>query len=204
MEHRINSIDELHAEAKKLNSDNVQNDLDNKIKTLQDTITLLSTVWGGDDAEVNINNLRYVCNGLIDLRTSLCELATASADVAVKYRAIQISGGASTSQLERLVTTEAASKYPGEYQDTIGDGVNMSKDEAKSCRDKVARVSSELENSKTNIKNRMDNIENNWTAGPKRDCADSAYQTFNTNIRNYIDRLNEVDKALEHAVSNYE
>lgn len=203
MNHKIDNVTNLYDSAKKMyNYCVVGSDgssADALLNSLKNGIENLKQNWKGIDAGIQINDVITVYNATVEVRNSLANLAAESSKVAVLYREIQNS---SSSSLETLtaVTFTPVSPMAG-YTDTADTiDINPQTLTGKSYIDGVASALDEFKNS---VSTYYEEITNNWTAGPGREEALGAFQTFAASVNKYQEILNTVSSNITQALRNY-
>ena len=93
MNHKVNSVANLHADATALYNNVVAGGADTSadaiIANLAAGITTLQNCWEGKDAGVQIENLVLVHNAMVEIRNVLGSLASDASKIAANYREIQ-------------------------------------------------------------------------------------------------------------------
>lgn len=203
MNHKVNSVANLHADATALYNNVVAGGADTSadaiIANLAAGITTLQNCWEGKDAGVQINNIVTVFNGMIDIRNALVSLASDSSKIASNYREIQKSNGAQLDTLTPLAAEERT-RLP-EYSDTR-DTINITP-QANEGKAKVDAANGAMDAFISNVKMYYEKIMQNWTAGTGRDKAQNAFNSFISKSNVYKETLNSVSTSITNAVQNY-
>lgn len=203
MNHKVQSVQNLYEDAVQLFDKGVsgsdESSADNIINALNLSIDILKSNWEGKDAGVQINKIVNVCNGMIEIRNALVELASDSTKIAANYREIQNANGAGLDRLEPL-PADLKNTLP-EYVDTR-DTINIST-EANEGKAKIDSTNDVLDSFISNCRMYYDRIMENWVVGAGREKAMNAFESFMTKSGQYRQTLAEVSESITKAIQNY-
>ncbi len=204
MNHKVNNVGELHADATNLYNKVVvgsdSTSADSLINNLVAGINNLKTNWKGRDAGVQIQNLVGVHNALVGIRNALASLAVDSSKVAVNYRDIQRANGAT--DLEQLGAVSADTKSMMENYSDTSDTVNINQ-AANEGKAKIDAANGAMDGFISQVSTYYNNIMNNWTQGTGRDNATQAFEQFISSSKTYKETLSSVSQSIATALSNY-
>lgn len=200
MNHKVNSVQQLYDDAKKMHDVVVLEKADGIINNLNQAINQLKSSWEGKDAGVQINNVVDVYNAMTKIRNTLVELAKDSSLVASNYREIQ---NANRANLETLapITSEGEKLVMEPYEDNR-DTINITA-EAVSGKHLLDSVNEQYDDFKESVNRCYNAIMDNWQAGPNRDKAQTAFGEFMTSSNKYKEILQDVSQSITDALKNY-
>ena len=203
MNHKVNSVAQLHEDAVSLYNNAVvggaNTSADSIIANIMAGINNLKSCWEGKDAGTQIQNLVLVHNAMIEIRNALGELAVDSSKVAANYREIQNANGAGLEQLGAL-NCDPKSKIE-DYSDNR-DTISISQ-EANNGKQKIDAANDAMDGFIQDVKKYYGQIMDNWTAGTGRDSAQAAFDNFLNNSSRYKETLNSVSSSITQAIQNY-
>lgn len=202
MNHKVNNVQNLHDTAVALYNNVVVNgdaSADAILNDLNQGIENLKTNWKGKDAGLRIEEVIKVHNAMVSVRNALASLAVDSSKVAANYREIQNANGAG---LEDLTTLSFETKANlGDYSDNADTvDINAAAEQGKNLID---NANNSIDTFAANVRNKYDEIMQNWTAGTGRDAATTAFDTFNSNVNQYRQVLSDVSANITKALQNY-
>lgn len=200
MKHSVTNIGDLHADAVALLNNVVYSTADDILSNLKAGIDNLKDTWKGADAGTQIRSVISVYNNMVAIRNSLAEYAVATSKVASEYREIQRSNGANAYESLSILSYEAKTNLE-KYTDT-SDTINIVP-EASSGATSIESAKAMMSTLKENASGKLDEIMENWTAGPGQSDAVTIRQTLNSNMSNYETTLSQVAANIKNALSNY-
>lgn len=202
MNHKVNNVQNLHDTAVSLYNDVVVNgdaSADAILNDLNQGIENLKTNWKGKDAGLRIEEVIKVHNAMVSVRNALASLAVDSSKVAANYREIQNANGAGLEDLTSLSFETKANL--GDYSDNADTvDINAAAEQGKNLID---NANNSIDTFAANVRNKYDEIMQNWTAGTGRDAAATAFDTFNSNVNQYRQVLSDVSANITKALQNY-
>ncbi len=200
MNHKVNNVQQLYDDAKKLYDDIVLGKADNIINNLNQAISTLKNSWEGKDAGAQINNVVEVYNAMTKIRNALAQLSKDSSVVASSYREIQ---NANRANLDTLVplTIEGEKIMIEPYEDNR-DTINITA-EAMNGKSALDNVNNLYEEFKTDVRRYYEAIMGNWQAGTGRERAETAFSNFMASSNRYKSILEEVSQSITDALKNY-
>jgi len=202
MDHKVRNVQKFHDDVFMLKNSVVSNgdaSADVIIENLFKGIENLKVNWKGKDAGVRINEVIKVYNAMVDVRNALDSLAADSSIVASNYREIQNANGAG---LETFGTLHADMKPKlGEYTDNA-DTIDINPD-ALNGKNSIDMANSAIEQFETLVKEKYQDIMDNWMAGTGRDKAQQAFDNFNNNVAQYRQILSDASTKIKNALENY-
>lgn len=203
MNHKVNSVANLHADAKALFDNDVVGSgdfsADTIIFNLAEGIRILKDTWKGKDAGVQIENVIVVHNAMVGIRNVLAELCVSSSKIAANYRDIQNSNGAGLEQLTVLNYTEKTRLE--DYSDNR-DTVDIVPG-AKEGKTRIDNANNNLPTFIEEVKKYYGAIMDNWTVGTGRENAQQAFNEFLSKSKSYEETLNSVSASIATALENY-
>lgn len=200
MNHKVNNVQELYNDAKKLYDEVVHDKADGIINNLNQAINTLKNSWSGKDAGVQINNVVEVYNAMTKIRNALALLAKDSTAIASNYREIQNANRANLENLAPLtIEGEIVAMEP--YED-LRDTIQITA-EAMTGKNLLDNVNASYEEFKSAVTREYEAIMGNWQAGMGRDKAESAFGEFMANADKYKTVLEDVSKSITDALKNY-
>ena len=199
MNHTVNNVTQLYADAKALYDNGVKASADSIIEKLNSSIENLKTNWKGKDAGVQINNIVMVNNALINIRNVLGQLAVDSSKIAVNYREIQNANGA---KLETLGAISCETKSNITYDPDTEDRVYITED-ARNGKNSLDAALGDMPEFINKIEGSYSAIMDNWTKGTGRDEAVNAFTEFKSKVGEYQNTLQEVSDSITQALANY-
>ena len=203
MNHKVNSVAQLHADATGLFNNGVtggQNtSADTIISNIMAGINNLKGCWEGKDAGVQIQNLVVVHNAMVEIRNALGQLSVDASKIAKNYREIQNANGAGLEELGAL-NCEPRSKTE-DYSDTR-DTINITPD-ANNGKAKVDAANDAMDGFIQEVKKYYNAIMENWTVGTGREQAQEAFESFLANSNRYKETLSNVSGSITQALTNY-
>lgn len=202
MNHKVNNVQSLHESAMSLYNELVVNgdsSADSILNNLSQGIENLKTNWKGKDAGLRIQEVVRVHNAMVSVRNALASLAVDSSKIAANYREIQNANGAGMESLTTL-SYETKTVLP-DYSDNA-DTVDITPS-AEAGKRFIDTANESIEAFASKVRVKYDEIMQNWTAGTGRDNAQSAFDTFLTNVNQYKQTLSEVSSNIDKALRNY-
>ncbi len=204
MNHKVNSVADLHASAVALNNNVVVGASETSAATimrnLKEGMELLKNSWQGMDAGTQINNVVTVYNAMAKVKNLLAGLCVETSKIASDYRAIQRANGAQLEDLTPIVST-AEEVFMGEYSDTR-DTVSITP-EAVNGKAKIDAANSAMDGFISEVRRYFNEIMENWVEGPQRAEANEAFEEFVNGSAKYKELLNEVSTSVTTALQNY-
>ena len=203
MNHKVKGVQELYASAEQLYKDGVtggESSADGIIKNLIQGIENLKQNWKGMDAGLRIQEVINVHNSMIVVRNNLASLASESSKIAVNYRQIQMANGVRADELH-IINFEPKQKLD-EYTDTA-DTIDINP-EALVGKQFIDNANGALDGFESFVRSKHSEIMSNWLAGPGRNEAESAFESYMSNIKKYKETLSEVSNNITSALQNYD
>ena len=204
MEHKVNSVGDLHRSAVSLFNNMVVGTNPSSAammqQNLREGIEALKNSWEGMDAGTQINNVVTVYNGIVGIKNLLASLSAETSKIAADYRGIQIANGAKIEELVKIREQEAEPFMP-EYTDTR-DTVNITQ-AAVNGKNKIDAANGAMDEFIAKVKTSFNEIMQNWVAGPSRNEAQQAFDDFMSKVPRYKQTLEEVSKSVTTALQNY-
>lgn len=200
MNHKVNNVQQLYVDGMDLYKNVVLENADSIIDNLSQSISILKSSWEGKDAEVQINNVVEVYNGMVLIRNILVELAKEAVSAAADYRNIQIANRTNFDELSLLQTTL---KNSMERHVDNRDTINITSDAARgqSILD-TARAS--IDQFLNQVKLSHAKIMDNWQAGgKKRDDLERDFADFINKSSGFGTLLDTVSRSITDALRNY-
>ena len=201
MDHRVQNVGLLHADALALYSDVVNGTADSIIKDLGAAIENLKSNWEGRDAGIQINNVVDVYNAMVKIRNALAELAKDSTTVAAQYRKIQNANRANLEDLAPASFVEERAPI-GSYSDNR-DTININP-EALAGKTLLDNVNDRYDEFHAGVRSAYQKIMDNWQAGTGRDKAVAAFDDFMSSSNKYKGILVDVSASINDALKNYQ
>jgi len=203
MNHKVNSVAQLHTDAMALYQNVVAGGADTSaatiIQNLASGIEILKGCWKGKDAGVQIQNVVEVHNAMVKVRNTLEMLCSEATKIASRYRDIQNSNGAGMETL--TVLSPSSMGFKEDYTD-VSDTISIN-DEANNGKQKIDNANNNIEGFITDVKKYYGLIMDNWTAGTGRDQAKSAFEEFISKSNQYKETLATVSTSITTAIANY-
>lgn len=202
MNHKVNNVQKLHDDAMYLYNHVVvggETSADSILNNLAQGIENLKVNWKGKDAGLRIQEVIRVHNAMIAIRNALAQLAVDSSKVAANYREIQNANGAG---METLGTLSFETKtILGDYSDNADTiDINPNADAGKRFIDNGNNAMDQFVSA---VKLKYSDIMENWQAGTGRDAAQTAFDSFVTNVNTYKQTLADVSSNITKALQNY-
>lgn len=202
MDHNVRNVQELHTTAYGLyngvvtngdsSADAILNDLDEGIENLKAN-------WKGKDAGLRIEEVIKVRNAMVEVRNALASLAVDSSKVAANYREIQNANGAGLENLSKL-SFETKTKI-ADYSDE-SDTIDINPT-AETGKNRIDKANNSIDSFTSIVKSKYDELMQNWTKGTGRDNAQTAFDSFLSNVNKYKEILSEVSSNITKALQNY-
>lgn len=202
MNHKVNNVQQLHESAMDLYNNGVVGgdcSADSILHNLNQGIENLKVNWKGKDAGLRIQEVIGVYNGMVSIRNSLANLAVASSKTAANYREIQNANGARIEEL--TILTDEPKTVLGDYSDT-NDTVDINQ-AAEVGKNFIDTANSSMDTFASLVREKYDEVMENWTAGTGRDVALNAFETFLNNLNQYKSTLTDVSENITKALQNY-
>jgi uncharacterized protein YukE len=202
MNHKVNNVQGLYASSQDLyNIIVVGGDAsaDSIIHNLRDGIENLKHNWKGMDAGKKIQETITVHNEMVKVRNALAQLAYDSSVIASQYREIQVANGATLEYLSPLKTEPA---QPLADHTDNADTVDIVP-EAEQGRVCIDTANTDLDTFIQNVTQKYTELMDNWTAGTGRDGAQTAFDEFVANVKNYKNILTDTSDHVAAALKNY-
>ena len=133
------------------------------------------------------------------IESVLSVLASTSAEVAIKYRSIQIQNRA---QLDMLSPISVTTKTKLDAYVDTSDSIDISSD-ALEGKNKILNAKINLVTFISEVNETYGMIMDKWQAGPGRDTAQAAYDEFIAKAKDYSEILENVAQSITDALSNY-
>ena len=205
MDHKVNNVQKLYDDAVWLNNNVViggDNSADAILSNLSRGVENLKSNWKGRDAGIRIQEVIKVYNEMAMVRDALASLAADSSAVAANYRRIQNANGAGLEELSAIPYDQTSSTSRlGDYSDNADTiDINPAVENGKNLID---TANSSIDSFEVNVKNKYNEIMENWTAGTGRDKAQNAFNSFISNVAFYKQTLSEVSANITTALQNY-
>ena len=205
MDHKVNNVQNLYDDAVWLNNNVViggDNSADAILSNLSRGVENLKSNWKGRDAGIRIQEVIKVYNEMAMVRDALASLAADSSAVAANYRRIQNANGAGLEELSAIPYDQTSSTSRlGDYSDNADTiDINPAVENGKNLID---TANNSIDSFEVNVKNKYNEIMENWTAGTGRDKAQNAFNSFISNVAFYKQTLSEVSANITTALQNY-
>ncbi len=202
MNHKVRNVQELYISAEQLYREGVaggEASADGILSNLVQGIENLKQNWKGTDAGVRIQEVIKVHNSMVNVRNSLALLSVESSKIAVGYREIQMANGARLDTLAPI-NTELKNNL-GDYFDGA-DTIDINPDAAVG-KNFIDRANNALDTFEATVRTKYNEIMGNWLAGSGRSEAESAFNTYMSNVKQYKQKLSEVSENITNALQNY-
>jgi len=205
MDHKVNNVQKLHDDAVWMNNNVVmggESSADAILSDLSRGIENLKNNWKGKDAGIRIQEVIRVHNAMASVRDALASLAADSSAVAANYRRIQNANGAGLEDLTTIAYDQSSlTTRLGDYSDNA-DTIDINPS-AEVGKNHIDTANTAIETFEVNVKNKYNEIMENWTAGTGRDKAQNAFDMFIANVAQYKQTLSEVSSNIATALQNY-
>ena len=202
MNHKVRNVQELYVSAEQLYKQGVtggDSSADGIIHNLVQGIENLKQNWKGVDAGLRLQEVIKVHNSMVNVRNNLASLSIESSRIAVNYREIQMANGARLDTLQPI-TTEPKTAM-GDYFDGA-DTVDINP-EAEVGKGFIDSANNALDGFESFVRAKHNEIMGNWLAGAGRNEAESAFESYMSNVKKYKQTLSEVSDNITSALQNY-
>lgn len=204
MNHKVNSVANLYTSSTDLYNKVVVGTDDTSAasieRNLREGIEELKKSWRGADAVTQINNVITVYNAVVKIKNLLASLTVETSKIASDYRAIQMANGANLQELPKL-REEAPDTLMSEYADNY-EGVNIGQD-ALLGKNKIDAAETGMTGFAREVGRYFGEIMENWSAGPRREEANQAFDEFIKKVPEYQKLLSDVSSSVATALQNY-
>lgn len=200
MNHKVNSVQDLHESAVSLYEDAICNTADVIISDIIEAVNVLKDSWHGKDAGIQIQRLVIVHNEMVTIRNILGELTVNSTKIAANYRNVQNANGAGLEELGSI-SCETKTKM-ADYSD-LRDTIDINEN-ANNGKAKIENALSLFDAFISKVQKYYGQIMDNWTSGTNRDSASDAFDDFIANSNRYKETLNDVVNVISNAIKNYQ
>lgn len=202
MNHKVRNVQELYISAEQLYREGVTGgevSADGILSNLVQGIENLKQNWKGTDAGVRIQEVIKVHNSMVNVRNSLALLAVESSKIAVSYREIQTANGARLDTLTPI-NTELKNNLADYFDEADTIDINQ---EAAVGKAFIDRANNALDTFEATVRKKYNEIMGNWLAGSGRGEAESAFNAYMSNVKQYKQKLSEVSENITMALQNY-